>query len=116
MIEPEKEVEIQSATLMDKLKLYSRNFFDSVDNYYQKFIRTSLTYRKEVIISVVGFAVLSFALFKFVETEFFPNTDESQFTVSVKLPVGTRLEKSVDYIKRVEALIWKDVPETKTII
>ncbi len=116
VINPEKEVDPQSATLMDKLKLYSKNFFDSVDNNYQKFIATSISHRKSVVFAVLGFSVLSFALFKFVGTEFFPSTDESQFTVSLKLPVGTRIEQTVKYVENVERLIRKDVPETKTII
>ncbi len=116
VIQPEKEVDLRSATQMDKLKLYSKNFFDSIDISYQKFISTSLNHRKAVIFSVLGFSILSLALFKFVGSEFFPSTDESQFTVSVKMPVGTRIGKTVAYVKEVEALIRKNVPETKTII
>ncbi len=116
IINPETEVDKQSPGLLGKLKLYSKNFFDSVDNYYQRFISISLTHRKEVMFGVLGFAVLSFALFKFVGTEFFPATDESQFNVTVKLPVGTRIEQTVKYVEKVEALIRKYVPETRNII
>ena len=55
-------------------------------------------------------------LFKFVGTEFFPDSDESQFSLSVKLPVGTRIEETEKYITKVEDVIRQNVPEAKAII
>lgn len=116
ILSPEKEADFNTPGLLSKLKLYSKTFFDSLDDYYQRAITSSLSHKKQVIYIVLGFSVLSFVLFKFVGTEFFPSTDESQFSVTLKLPVGTRIEKTVEYVTRVEDLIKKDVPEVKTII
>ncbi len=116
IIRPESEKGTDPEKYMGRLKASLKNFFDGVDNGYQKIISTSLVHRKPIIFGVLGFALLSFILFKFVGTEFFPATDESQFTVSLKLPVGARVEQTVDYVKKVEAVIRKSVPELKTII
>ena len=116
ILSPEKEADFNTPGLLSKLKLYSKTFFDSLDDYYQRAITSSLSHKKQVIYIVLGFSVLSFVLFRFVGTEFFPSTDESQFSVTLKLPVGTRIEKTVEYVTRVEDLIKKDVPEVKTII
>ena len=116
ILQPEKETEAETADLIGKLKLYSKSLFESLDNYYQRVIWTALRHKREVVAIVLGFAVLSFFLLKFVGTEFFPNTDESQFAITVKLPVGTRLRDTKKYVENVEDLIRRYVPETKTII
>ncbi|MCL5268602.1 MAG: efflux RND transporter permease subunit [Bacteroidetes bacterium] len=116
ILKPEKEIGPGRTTYLDKLKLYSKNFFESVDDNYQKLISASLHHKKAVIFGVLGFSIFSFMLFKFVGTEFFPNTDESQFAITLKLPVGTRIEETQKYVEKVEQLVRKYVPETKTII
>ncbi len=116
VLKPEKEIDPNSTKFIDRAKLSSKNFFDGLDNTYQRIIGVALKHKKEVIFGVSGFAVISFMLFKFVGTEFFPNTDESQFTVNVKLPVGTRIEETEKYVAKVERLIRKYAPETSKII
>ncbi len=116
VLKPEAEIDPNSNRFIDRAKLSSKRFFDGLDDTYQKIIAGALRHKKEVIFGVAGFAVISFALFKFIGTEFFPNTDESQFSVNVKLPVGTRIEETEKYVSRVENLIEKYVPETTKII
>lgn len=116
LLKPEKEPDPNSTKFIDKLKISSKNFFDELDNTYQRMIGTALTHKKQVIFGVAGFAIASFFLFKFVGTEFFPQTDESQFSVSVKMPVGTRIEETEKYVAKVEQIIKKYVPETTEII
>lgn len=116
ILTPEKEIDPNTTKFWERVKLSSKAFFDGLDNYYQRTIEYTFRHKWEVVIGVVVFAVLSFALFKFVGTEFFPESDESQFNVSVKLPVGTRIEETEKYVTAVENVIRRDVPETKTII
>ncbi len=116
VLKPEEEIDPHSTRFIDRAKLSSKHFFDELDNTYQRIIGTALRHRKQVIFGVAGFAVVSFLLFKFVGTEFFPNTDESQFSVTVKLPVGTRMEETEKYVANVEHLIRKYAPETTKII
>ncbi len=116
IIQPEKEIDPNSPIFTDRLRLSSKNFFEGIDINYQKTIGYILKHKRYVIFGVLGFAVLSFALFKFVGTEFFPDQDESQFSISVKLPVGTRIEETEKYVTRVENVIKQNVPEVKAII
>ena len=53
---------------------------------------------------------------KFIGTEFFPDQDEGQFTVTVKLPVGTRVEETLKATQTLEKILQKNVPEVQTII
>ena len=116
VLKPEEELDPNSTRFIDRAKLSSKNFFDGLDVSYQRIIGISLKHKREVILGVAGFAIVSFLLFKFVGTEFFPNTDESQFSVSVKMPVGTRIEATQAYVSNVEKLIRKYAPETSKII
>ena len=116
IIQPEREIDPKSTKFIDRLQLRSKNFFEGVDNNYQKIIGYTLNHKRNVVFGVAAFAVLSFGLFKLVGTEFFPDQDEGQFSVDVKLPVGTRIEETEKYIANVEATIRKNVPEVKTII
>ncbi len=116
VLKPEEEVDPNSTRFIDRAKLSSKKFFDGLDNAYQDIIGIALRHKKEVVFGVAGFAVVSFFLFKFVGTEFFPDSDEGQFTVTVKLPVGTRIEETEKYVDKVESLIWKYAPETSKII
>ncbi|MFZ1081346.1 MAG: efflux RND transporter permease subunit, partial [Candidatus Kryptoniota bacterium] len=116
IIKPEKEFDPNSTKYLERLRLSSKNFFDEVDNTYQRIIGYTLKHKRNVIFGVLGFAFLSFVLFKFVGTEFFPDSDESQFSLSVKLPVGTRIEETEKYITKVEDVIRQNVPEAKAII
>lgn len=116
IIEPEKEIDPNSTKYFDRLRLSSKNFFEEVDNTYQQIIGYTLKHKRNVVFGVLGFALLSLVLFKFVGTEFFPDSDESQFSLTIKLPVGTRVEETEKYVANVENVIRRNVPEVKTII
>jgi multidrug efflux pump subunit AcrB len=48
------------------------------------------------------FVLCSFALYPFLGKAFFPRTDPGQFVVNVKVPAGTRIEVTDDYIAKME--------------
>jgi CzcA family heavy metal efflux pump len=115
-LKPEREPNPDSKKISDRLHLWSKNLLDSIDNFYESSLKKSLSHKKLVIFGVIIFSALSFGLFKFIGTEFFPESDESQFTVSIKLPVGTRIEETEKFVQKVESVIQQNVPEAKTII
>src|SRR5439155_17458964 len=45
----------------------------------------------------------------FIGKDFFPDTDESQFSATIKTPVGTRVEETEKVVKKVEATIAEAV-------
>jgi CzcA family heavy metal efflux pump len=112
----EREIDVESKKLSHRIQNYTKNMLDKVDQKYQNVLSKALHHKKTVILSVVGFGVLSFFLFKFVGTEFFPETDESQFSITVKLPVGTRIEETQKFIMKIENLVKANVAEARTII
>lgn len=77
-----------------------------LDAVYARSLEWVLGNRGKVIAAILVFAVGSVALLRGrVGTEFFPPTDESQFQVIFKAPVGTRVERSEDVTRRIEEAV-----------
>ena len=112
----EKEIDEKSKKLTERLNILGKRLLDKMDNFYEGTLESCLRHKKFVIFGVVGFSLVSLILFKFIGTEFFPESDESQFTINLKLPVGTRIEETEKYVERVEQTIKDNVPELNTII
>ncbi|HTX41030.1 MAG TPA: efflux RND transporter permease subunit [Acidobacteriaceae bacterium] len=58
---------------------------------------------------LAGVAVLLLVTFPFLGRAYFPRTDPGQFIINVRMPSGTRLDVSNDYIARVEQIIRQTV-------
>jgi multidrug efflux pump subunit AcrB len=76
--------------------------FHKVQTKYEGAIATCLN-RPVLVVSIFSlFVVFSFALYPFLGNAFFPRTDPGQFVVNVKVPAGTRIEVTDDYIAKME--------------
>lgn len=113
---PEKHLERDSQKLPDKIRVVAHDWLEKIDESYENILRKVLNNRRFVILGIVGFAAVSFLLFKFIGTEFFPEQDEGQFTLTIKLPVGTRSEVTDRTVREIEGIILKNVPETQAMI
>src|ERR1035437_2971401 len=112
----EKEADPGSKKWSDRLKIWAINLLNAIDNRYQLGLMYSLKHRRIIIFGILGVAAVSLLLFKFIGTEFFPDTDEGQFSVQFRLPIGTRIEETLKFTERVEAIIRKNVPEVQTVV
>ncbi|MDD5361221.1 MAG: efflux RND transporter permease subunit [Ignavibacteria bacterium] len=112
----EREVDPNSRKLGDRIQLKTKELLDGLDSFYERLLRAALNHRMKIILFIVGFSLLSFILFKFLGTEFFPDADENQFSDNVRMPVGTRVEETEKFVQKVEAVIKENVPEMNTII
>src|ERR1035441_5973645 len=52
----------------------------------------------------------SLGIYPFLGRAFFPQTDAGQFTMNVKVPTGTRIETTNQYVAKIEDLVQHDVP------
>ncbi|HTP13277.1 MAG TPA: efflux RND transporter permease subunit, partial [Bacteroidota bacterium] len=113
---PEKEMNRESEGLTDRIRVRAHDIIEGIDETYVKWLQRTLSHRRAVLLGIVGIAVVSFGLFKFIGTEFFPDQDEGQFTINIKLPVGTRVEETNKFTKLVENLILSQVPEVNAML
>ena len=91
----------------------SERLFVRLEEAYQRLLRWSLQHRKTVIVVALLLFISSMLLFKFIGTEFLPQSDDGTMQINVELQPGTRLERTVDYVKQIEKLIKDKVPELR---
>lgn len=84
-----------------------RHALDVLDTAYARTLGLVLRHRFVTVVSILALFVASLGLAKKIGTEFFPETDESQFTVSFKTPIGTRVEKTEQVAGRIEDAMRK---------
>jgi hydrophobic/amphiphilic exporter-1 (mainly G- bacteria), HAE1 family len=87
----------------------------SVEVFYNKILKWALGHRRKTVYIVLACFVLTLPMVVFIGTEFIPASDQGEFTISVNLPVGTKLEKTLDVVNKLEHKIKESVPEVKTI-
>jgi len=76
--------------------------FHTLQAKYERAIAVCLD-RPVLVVAVFSlFVVCSFALYPFLGKAFFPRTDPGQFVVNVKVPAGTRIEVTDDYVSKME--------------
>ena len=113
VLQPEKPIDPGSRRLKDRVSRFSIRFFERMESLYQRLIEWALGHRGLVVGSVfvafVGslFLVLapSFGLRPLIGTEFFPASDEAQFRVNIKAPIGTRIEETERIVKGMESVL-----------
>jgi hydrophobe/amphiphile efflux-1 (HAE1) family protein len=92
----------------DRLFVWSGRIFERLDAWYQRCLEWSLDHRRALIggiLVMAASAVIIYLTPNAVGTEFFPASDESQFRLQVRAPVGTRVEETERIVKRMEDII-----------
>ena len=92
-----------------------RKWLDKLDSFYEKTLSWSLHHKTFVsIVSIIVF-VLSMGLFTMIDTEFFPQADESAIYASVELQTGTRVENTIRIADMLDSLVKAKYPEITII-
>jgi CzcA family heavy metal efflux pump len=112
----EKEIDRTSHKFFERLKVISYDFVESLDAWYGKRIEWTLRHRRMIIYGIGSFSLLSLILLKFIGTEFFPDQDEAQFGITIKLPVGTRTDETNRLVQQMENIIRQNIPEVQAVI
>ena len=93
---------------------FERLFNDKYErmlNWYESLAKRAMQKPGLTAALILGGVVLVLVVtFPFLGRAYFPRTDPGQFIINVRMPSGTRLEVSNDYIAKVEALIRDVVP------
>ncbi len=89
---------------------------ERLDQAYARSLGWVLSHRGRVILGILLVFAASLTLlwpFRLIGTEFFPETDESQFQITLKAPVGTRVEMTEKIAERIEQTIQKALAPVK---
>ncbi len=86
---------------------------EALDTFYQNVLTWALNHTRTVIIGAFALIVLAVLSFPLIGTEFMPESDSARLSIAAELETGTKLENTVEVIKRIEKIIQKDFPEIK---
>jgi multidrug efflux pump subunit AcrB len=81
-----------------------RRAFNGLLDIYERSVRRAL---RRPVLTIALLAVLfacSLGIYPFLGVAFFPQTDAGQFTINLKVPTGTRIEATDDYVAKIEDL------------
>jgi hydrophobic/amphiphilic exporter-1 (mainly G- bacteria), HAE1 family len=83
---------------------FNRQFNRGLD-FYELWVNRVLVRPGLTVAILTGVFLLSLVIYPFLGLAFFPSTDAGQFTINMKVPTGTRLEVTEQYVAKVEDLI-----------
>ncbi len=83
--------------------------FNRMLDYYERSVRRALKHPALTVVALMGIFIASLGIYPFLGLAFFPQTDAGQFTLNVKVPTGTRIEVTDQYVSKIEDLIHQVV-------
>ncbi|HLZ43950.1 MAG TPA: efflux RND transporter permease subunit [Candidatus Sulfotelmatobacter sp.] len=108
----EYEIEPTAAAGGSKWERFTASFnrhFNKLLDYYENWVKRAVA-RPGLTVAILSAAfVASLAIYPLLGLAFFPRTDAGQFTINLKVPTGTRLEVTEQYVAKVEDLIRHEV-------
>lgn len=85
-----------------------------LENKYETILQWATVKRKTVLISAAILFIASLVLGKFIPKTFLPANDLGEFSVTLEMPMGTSLEGTRVFAKKIETLI-KSLPEVDLV-
>ncbi len=117
-LKPEQEAHRSMPAWFVRIMDWSRDRYESLDRRYEDSLRWVLTHRRTFIAAIVLLFIGSLMLLPMIGTEFLPVSDESQFRIVLRAPVGQRVEKTEQQVAEVERVLRENIPpdELETMV
>lgn len=92
--------------------------FNRLLDYYEHWVKRALVRPGLTVAALSAIFLVSLAIYPFLGLAFFPRTDAGQFTINMKVPTGTRIELTEQYVAKIEDLIKQTVgaKEVKMVV
>ena len=114
-LRPQDEDLSNEGNILRRGLFFFNQFFDKMSKRYRSAIAWSLAHRRMTLIFALGLFAFSFVLMRFLGSEFFPESDQSEFTVGVNASPGTSLDQTAAICERIETVMRKR-PEVTTLL
>jgi multidrug efflux pump subunit AcrB len=101
-VEPDKAL---SESWLDRFNARFNRMFNKLLDYYEYWVRRALIRPGLTVLALTGVFLVSLAIYPLLGLALFPKTDAGQFTINLKVPTGTRIEVTDQYVAKVEELI-----------
>jgi len=94
----------------------SGRLFSALENAYSDLLYQVLRWRLLVIAFSFALFAASLYLIPHIGSEFMPPSDEGEVRISGEMEVGTRLDLLDEQTRKLEALVYAQVPETRSSV
>lgn len=94
---------------------YFNHFFEKISIKYENALRWSLLHRWIIVIGSIFIFIMSFFIMGMLGSQFFPESDQSQFTLVVNASPGSSLEQTSNICEKVEGKL-RTKKEIKTVL
>jgi HAE1 family hydrophobic/amphiphilic exporter-1 len=111
----EDEILKISRNWFTNILFYFNHFFEILNAKYGRALNWSLLHRKTIVFGSIAVFLFSFMLMGLLGTQFFPETDQNQFTVTVLAAPGSSLEQTSNICSQIEDLLSRR-KEVETIL
>jgi CzcA family heavy metal efflux pump len=89
---------------------WSEGLMERLDASYQRALGWTLAHAGTVAGAIAVVLVISLIAARGIGSEFFPNTDESQFSVVVQAPQGTAVQVTADLAEQIANVVRRAIP------
>jgi len=103
----------KKSTLLSKLFARFGIALKKLDSFYRHKLEWAMHHRPHTLGIALSITVASFLLLPYIGTELMPLTDSGDFSISVKMPIGTALSETDKAMRKVEGVVLGD-PNVRT--
>jgi hydrophobe/amphiphile efflux-1 (HAE1) family protein len=104
-LKPERPLTERPRNLYTRGLAATGHALEQLDEFYQAALGWALGHRRPLIGAICVLVLSAAALVPLIGTEFFPPSDESQFIIRIRAPVGTRVEETERTVAQMEGII-----------
>jgi len=97
--------EIEDRSWGGRFNAWFNRMFVRLLDFYERWVRQAVKRPALTVVLLMGLFVASLAIYPFLGLAFFPQTDAGQFTINAKVPTGTRIEVTNQYVAQMEDII-----------
>jgi multidrug efflux pump subunit AcrB len=109
----EEDYDLHGAKGENIFARFQRDFEERFERFregYRNILAMALANRRLFVIGFLASVLISFVLYPFLGSNFFPSVDAGQITLHVRPPVGTRIETAAAKFGDIEREIRKTIP------
>jgi hydrophobe/amphiphile efflux-1 (HAE1) family protein len=114
-LKKEDEALSKEGNIRQKILYYFNHFFEILNVKYRSALKWALIHRFRVIVIAVLVFVFSMMLMGVMGSQFFPDTDENEFIVSVNAAPGSSIEQTSNICMQIENRL-RQYPEVTTVL
>lgn len=88
----------------------------ALDNGYRRVLHSGLSHRPTILLGATALTAAAVMILPTIPAELMPTTDEGEVSVSARMAVGSRIERSQSIALQLEQMINEHVPEAVTVV